>query len=114
VSPTRAGRKRAPGLWLLTREAPEAEMATSAQRRSARAKRARGDPGGRDAAAHTLLRDQRIIYGIGRGGERDMANGEAVPCPGPGDCPRAWSPELDAAIDSEAQERTSSLRERRR
>ena len=66
-SSPRPGKKKRAGVWLLTPEAAEAELgAPRARGERARRRAARRDPRRRVAALHSLLRDQRVIAGIGR------------------------------------------------
>ena len=64
---TEAGAKKRAGVWLLTPEAAEAELAHLGPGRArSRPGAARRDPGRDQRRLHPLLRDQRALAGIGR------------------------------------------------
>ena len=64
---TEAGKKKRAGVWLLTPEAVERSSATSGRKRTSSTRPQLGEIlAGESRRLHSLLRDQRVIAGIGR------------------------------------------------
>jgi formamidopyrimidine-DNA glycosylase len=109
---TEAGKKKRAGVWLLTREAAEAELAHLGPEALGLGPERLGEIlRGESRRLHALLRDQRLIAGIGRAWANEILHAAKL-------SPYALSADLDdeevarlaAAIDAEL-ERGLALRE---
>src|SRR4051794_34625647 len=110
---TEGGAKKRAGVWLLTPEAAEAELAHLGPEALGLGEERLGEIlAGQQRRLHSLLRDQRVIAGIGRAWANEILH---TPKLSPFDLARTLSPEevtrLSEAIDSEL-ERGLELRER--
>ena len=116
---TEAGKKKRAGVWLLTPEAAELELGHLGPEANEVDAQQLGELlAGESRRLHSLLRDQRVIAGIGRAlGERDPARGQAVPLravEGPrsprrsSDSTARSSPSWPAASSSASEGRTTS------
>jgi formamidopyrimidine-DNA glycosylase len=109
---TEAGKKKRAGVWLLTPERAEAELAhLGPEALGLGAERLGGILGSESRRLHSLLRDQRVIAGIGRAWANEILHAAKL---SPDALSKDVTPDeverLAAAIDSEL-ERGLALRE---